>query len=139
MKRIAAFAVLALACTDATAAGVRCHVVYGGENFTVDATPTAEPYRVENVKIGRYFEFKLVYARQPVTGESIKAYVYGMSSGEPVLIHQGAWRPPFDPRADGWGFTGFHSAYEPSKSSEFQYWCQYFPGDMPAVPVPPKP
>ena len=45
MKRIAAFALLALACTDATASGVRCHVIYGGENFTVDATPTTDPYR----------------------------------------------------------------------------------------------
>ena len=105
----------------------------------ITASPTADPYRVAGHKIGRYFEFKLVYAQQPVTGESIKAYVYGMSTGEPVLIHQGIWRPPFDPRADGSGFTGFHSVYEPSKSSEFQYWCQYFHGDMPAVPVPPKP
>ena len=149
MKRIAAFALLAIACTNAMATGVRCHIIYGGENFTVDAAPTADPYRVETVKIGRYFTFKLVYAKSPVTGESIKAYVYGVSTGTPVPIHQATWRPPFDPRADGWGFTGFHSLYEPSKSSEIQYWCQYFAGDMPAAqaptptgqltPVPPKP
>ena len=149
MKRIIAFALLASACLEATAASVRCHVIYGGEDFTVDAAPTSDPHRVGNVKIGRYFEFKLVHAKLPVTGESIKAYVYGVSTGVPVPIHQATWRPPFDARADAWGFTGFHSLYEPSKSSEIQYWCQYFAGDMPAAqaptptgqltPVPPKP
>jgi hypothetical protein len=43
MKRIAVFALLALACVDAMAAGVRCHSIYGGENFSVDATPTNDP------------------------------------------------------------------------------------------------
>jgi hypothetical protein len=124
MKRACMFALLALAWTDAMASGVRCHVVYGGEDFTVDAAPTSDPYRVEAVKIGRYFEFKLVYAKLPVTGESIKAYVYGVSTGVPVPIHQATWRPPFDARNDAYGFTGFHSVYEPNKSSEIQYWCE---------------
>jgi hypothetical protein len=124
MMRACVFALLALAWTDAMASGVRCHVIYGGEDFTVDAAPTSDPYRVEAVKIGRYFEFKLVYAKLPVTGESIKAYVYGVSTGTPVPIEQTSWRPPFDARNDAWGFTGFHSVYEPSKSSEIQYWCE---------------
>lgn len=148
MIRVALFALLAAACADASAAGVRCHVVYGGEASTIDATPTRDPYRVENVKIGRYFEIRLVYASLPVTGESIKATIYGVSTGTPAPIQEGIWRPPFDARADGWGFTGYHSVYEPSKSSELQYWCQYFPGDVPAqapmptgqlTPVPPSP
>ena len=124
MKRIAAFALLALACADVSASGVRCHIIYGGEDFTVDARPTTDPYRVENVKIGRYFEFKLVYAKLPVTGESIKAYVYGVSTGVPVPIHQATYLPPFDARSEAYGFTGFNSIYEPSKSSEIQYWCE---------------
>ena len=149
MKLFAMSALLMLACTDAMAIGVRCHAIYGGENFTVDATPTSDPYRVEAVKIGRYFEFRLVYAKLPVTGESIKATIYGVSTGVPVPIAQAAWRPPFDPRDDAYGFTGFHSLYEPSKSSEIQYWCRYFSGEMPAAqaptptgqltPVPPSP
>jgi len=124
MKRAVAVALLALACADAPAAGVRCHVIYGGEDFTVDAAPTTDPYRAENVKIGRYFEFKLVYAKLPVTGESVRAYVYGVSTGTPVPIQAAAWRPPFDAHGEAWGFTGFHSVYEPSKSSELQYWCE---------------
>ena len=143
------FCAAQLCAANAHADSVRCHIIYGGENFSVDATPTGDPYRVEAVKIGRYFEFKLVYAKQAVTGESIKAYVYGVSTGVPVPIHQATWRPPFDTRTGNCGFTGFHSLYEPSKSSEIQYWCQYFAGDVPAIqapmptgqltPVPPRP
>ena len=127
MKCIAAFALLALACADATATGVRCHVIYGGENFTIDATPTNDPYRVGNVKIGRYFEFKVVQAELPSAGRFVRIYTYGISTGDPVLIHQASFRPPFDRRAGDWGFTGFQYVYEPSKSSELQYWCRMLP------------
>ena len=34
---------------------------------------------------------------------------------------------PFDPRPDDWGFTGLQYVYEPSKSSELQYWCRMLP------------
>ena len=148
LASIALVALLACA-SRAHADSVRCHIVYGGEDFTIDATPTTQPYRAESVKIGRYFEFKLVYATLPVTGDSIRVYVYGVSTGTPVLIHQGGYVPPFDARGDGAGFTGYHSVYEPSKSSEIQYWCQYYAGDLPArqapvpteqlTPVPPRP
>ena len=127
MKRAALFATLALASGGGLASGVRCHIVYGGEDFTVDAAPTTQPYRADSVKIGRYFEFKLVYADLPTTGRFIRVYTYGMTTGDPVLIHQATHRPPFDGRADAYGFTGFQSVYEPSKSSELQYWCQYLP------------
>ena len=82
---------------------------------------------VRNQKIGRYFEFKLTYANLPNTGRFVRIYTYGMSSGDPVLIHQASYRPPFDTRNAEWGFTGFQYVYEPSKGSEFQYWCQYQP------------
>lgn len=149
MKRAALFVTLALAGNGADASGVRCHIVYGGEDFTIDATPTTHPYRAESVKIGRYFEFKLVYAVQPATGASIKTYVYGVSTGVPVPIHAAGFRPPFDGRGEGGGFTGYHSVYEPSKSSEIQYWCQYYADELPPrqapvptaqlTPVPPSP
>jgi len=113
------------ACGAAQAATARCHVIYGGEEWTVDAAPTTSPYKVEGRRIGRYFEFKLVYAQLPATGGFIRAYTYGMSSGDPVLIHQATWRPPFDARPDAYGFTGFQYVYEPGKSSELQYWCEY--------------
>ena len=68
-----------------------------------------------------------MYADQPATGKSIRIYTYGMSSGDPVLIHQALYRPPLDARDGDYGFTGFQYVYEPSKSSELQYWCQALP------------
>ena len=128
MRRLAPLLLAGLAATGpARADTARCHVIYGGEAWTIDASPTADPYRVAGHKIGRYFEFKLVYADLPTTGRFIRAYTYGMTSGDPVLIHQATYRPPFDGRADAYGFTGFQYVYEPSKSSELQYWCQYLP------------
>ena len=106
---------------------VRCHVIYGGEHWTLDAAPTSTPYQVRNQKIGRYFEFKLINAELPNTGRFVRIYTYGMSSGDPVLIHQASYRPPFDAREANWGFTGFQYVYEPSKGSELQYWCQFLP------------
>jgi hypothetical protein len=123
--RTCVLAACLLACDAAQAAAARCHIIYGGEEWTVEAAPTADPYKVEGRKIGRYFEFKLVYAELPTTGAFIRAYTYGMSSGDPVLIHQATWRPPFDARTDDYGFSGFQYVYEPSKSSELQYWCEH--------------
>lgn len=112
------------ASAGAHAATARCHVIYGGEEWTVDAAPTASPYTVQGHRIGRYFEFKLVQARLPDTGTFVRAYTYGMTTGDPVLIHQATWKAPFATRTGGFGFTGFQYVYEPTKSSELQYWCE---------------
>ena len=61
---------------------------------------------------------------QPVT---TVCGVAGPPPRDPVLIHQALYRPPFDSRVDGFGFSGFQYVYEPSKSSELQYWCQHLP------------
>ena len=128
-RKVVSFAALAalLAGGHASADSVRCHIIYGGENFTVIAPPTADPYRVEGQKIGRYFEFKAAYVTSPADNAAISLYVYATSSGESVLIHEVKF--PFDigVGASQWGFTGFHYVYEPSKSSELQYWCEKTP------------
>ena len=100
-----------------------CHVIYGGENFEVPVEETADPYRVPSRAIGRYFEFKAVYVPAGQPHAVLSLYVYGMASGEPVLIHQAKFAPPLHDQASH-GFTGFQYVYEPSKSSEFQYWCE---------------
>ena len=125
---IASITLLGSLASAGTQAGeVRCHVIYGGEEWIVDAAPTATPYKVANRKIGRYFEFKVVQAELPSAGRFVRIYTYGISTGDPVLIHQASFRPPFDRRAGDWGFTGFQYVYEPSKSSELQYWCRMLP------------
>ena len=108
----------------ATADTVTCHIIYGGENFTVVAMPTGDPYAVKAEKIGRYFEFKAAYVTTPADLGAIALYVYGVASGDPVLIHEAKYSPGVGNGAAPWGFTGFQYVYEPSKSSELQYWCE---------------
>lgn len=101
-----------------------CHVIYGGENFTVKARPTNDPYAVRGEKIGRYFEVKVAYVTTPVEFAALSVYVYATSSGESVLIHQAKYPADVKNAPGAWGFTGFNYVYEPSKSSEIQYWCE---------------
>lgn len=110
--------------TSAFGASIKCHITYGGENFLVQAQPAANPYLVASQKIGRYFEFKVVYVEAPASATAINIYTYGMASGEPVLIHQSKRRPPYPKNAGKYGFTGLNFVYEPSKGSELQYWCE---------------
>jgi hypothetical protein len=121
------FWVAALLGTPAFADSVHCHIIYGGENFSVLAQPTDDPYRVAGQKIGRYFEFKAVYVTRPEELAAISLYVYATSSGESVLIHQVKFAAGIGNAAAPWGFSGFNYVYEPSKSSELQYWCEKAP------------
>jgi hypothetical protein len=108
----------------AFADSVTCHIVYGGENFTVSAQPTDDPYTVRGEKIGRYFEVKVAYVTVPDDLSSLSIYVYATASGESVLIHQAKYAATVKNAPGQWGFTGFNTVYEPSKSSELQYWCE---------------
>lgn len=127
MLRKVMLPLLLAAAAPAMSDTVQCNIIYGGENFTVSAKPTADPYAVKAEKIGRYFEFKVSYVTEPAEFSALSIYVYAISTGEPVLIHQVKY--PVDVRnAPGpWGFTGFHYVYEPSKSSEIQYSCEKRP------------
>jgi hypothetical protein len=122
-----AMTLLPLLGTPALADSVNCHIIYGGENFSVVAQPTEDPYRVAGQKIGRYFEFKAAYVTGPPQFAAISLYVYGTSGGESVLIHQAKFAAGVSNAATPWGFTGFNYVYEPSKSSELQYWCEKTP------------
>jgi len=44
-----------------------------------------------------------------------------------VLIHQAEYPASATNGPSPWGFTGFNYVYEPSKSSELQYWCEKAP------------
>jgi hypothetical protein len=100
-----------------------CHVIYGGENFTVKAQPTGDPYSVRGEKIGRYFEVKVSYVTAPAEFAALSVYVYATAGGESVLIHQAKYPAGVMDAPGPWGFTGLNYVYEPSKSSEIQYWC----------------
>jgi hypothetical protein len=124
MFRKVMLAMLCACAGPANADSVACHIIYGGENFTVSAHPTRDPYAVRGEKIGRYFEVKVAYVTEPAEFAAMSVYVYGVSSGEPVLIHQAKYAAEVANAPGRWGFTGFNYVYEPSKSSELQYWCE---------------
>lgn len=127
MLRKVMFAAAALFPVAGLADTATCHIIYGGENFTVSAQPTAEPYAVKGEKIGRYFEFKVSYVTTPVDLAALSVYVYSIASGESVLLHQAKYAADVANAPGRWGFTGFNYIYEPSKSSEIQYWCEKRP------------
>ena len=117
-------AMLALLAAPAWADTVTCHVIYGGENFKVSTQPTDNPYTIRGEKIGRYFEVKVGYVTSPADLAVLSIYVYATASGESVLIHQAKYPAGITNAPGPWGFTGFNYVYEPSKSSELQYWCE---------------
>ena len=123
LGKLMLFAALAAA-APALGDTVTCHIIYGGENFTVSAQPTVDPYTVRGEKIGRYFEVKVSYVTEPADLAALSIYVYATASGESVLIHQARYPAGIGNAPGPWGFTGFHYVYEPSKSSEIQYWCE---------------
>jgi hypothetical protein len=124
MKMKSIWLLASILAAPAFADSVHCHIIYGGENFSVVAQPTGDPYRVTGQKIGRYFEFRAVYVLQPEESAAISLYVFATSSGESVLIHQTKFAAGITNAATPWGFSGFNYVYEPSKSSELQYWCE---------------
>jgi hypothetical protein len=119
-----AFGMAASAFAGSKSSEVHCQIIYGGEIFPVIGKPADDPYRVEGQKIGRYFEFNIVYITEPAAYAGVNLYTYSMFSGEPILIHQAKYAPPYRQRNNRYGFTGLNSVYEPSKSSEMQYWCE---------------
>jgi len=109
----------------ARADAVRCHIIYGGENFTVNAPAVTDPYTVDSQKIGRYFAFRAVYVAEPARYAAVSLYVYSTFSGENILIHEAKFPANHANAHTPYGFTGFNYVYEPSKSSELQYWCEF--------------
>mgnify|MGYP003693607189 CR=1 FL=1 len=76
-------------------------------------------------KIGRYFEFKAAYVTVPADLAACPSTFTRPRAANPVLIHQAKYRRGHHERARATeGFTGFNYVYEPSKSSELQYWCR---------------
>ena len=109
------------------AAGIVCHITYGGETRDVVAAPIASPYDVKAVQIGSYFLFRAVVQDTPPDIAAIKLYVYGDTDTGPVLIHQVDYSYPPATSATSansqYGFTGLHRVYEKIRDGELEYWC----------------
>jgi hypothetical protein len=108
---------------------VACHYTYGGEEKVVIAPPVESPYAVPAIQVGSYFQFRVVFQKQPADLASIKVYAYADRDEEGSLpLHQATYAyPPSVTAAAGdgrHGFTGLHFVYEPVRDGELQYWCE---------------
>jgi hypothetical protein len=124
--------------STATPAAVVCHYTYGGEERTLSVLPTRNPYLVEPVAVGSYFQFKVVVQDAPADVAGVKIYTYADQEPILVLIHQASY--PFAPHMNAprelastklpaqslpYGFTGRQWVYEPVRDGELQYWCEW--------------
>jgi hypothetical protein len=114
----------------ACAQEVACHYEYGGEPKLLVARPVASPYTVPAVEVGSHLKFRVVFQKEPRDLASIKVYAYAAEKdGGATLVHQATYPYPL-PKTVGrsrYGFTGLHSAFEPSLGAELQYWCELRP------------
>ena len=118
----------------ACAQEVACHYEYGGEPKVLVARPVASPYTVPTVEVGSHLKFRVVFQKEPRDLASIKVYAYAAEKdGGATLVHQATYPYPL-PKTVGasgtsgrYGFTGLHSAFEPSLGAELQYWCELRP------------
>ncbi len=105
---------------------LECTCTYGGESWTLTASPTTDPYLVVAVKVGERFRFRMVWVADPPAEAGVNLYAYYPGAdGAPVVIHQSKYRPPFPAVGKGapYGFTGLQFVYELRTASEFQFWC----------------
>lgn len=103
---------------------VVCHYTYGGETKQLAALPVSSPYAVQDIAIGSYFHFRVVFQKKPADLASIKVYTYTERDDGLVLIHQATYPYPPASRAARYGFSGLQFVYEPMGDGELQYWCQ---------------
>lgn len=118
-------AALLLPTLTSAADRVRCHVDYGGETRSVDATPVTSPLTVAPVEVGSYFRFRLVLQRSSGLADEVRIETFADRDDGPVLIHQGRYTAPLRGTGRHGGFTGHQTVYEPVRDGELQYWCEW--------------
>ena len=116
---------------------VVCHYTYGGETKQLAALPVASPYAVQDIAIGSYFHFRVVFQKQPADLAAIKVYTYTERDEGLLLIHQATYPYPPTGRTARYGFSGLHFVYEPMGDGELQYWCELAKSEKSAKPAAP--
>jgi hypothetical protein len=118
---------IASARTPPPANEIACTLTSGGETTVVKVRPTAEPYRVEAVKVGSRFLFKAVWTDGPDDEAAVSIMVHHPAKDGPLPLHQLKYTPPWPATPPGarYGFTGRQVVYEPSVAADLQYWCDW--------------
>jgi len=104
---------------------LRCDVTYAGATRTLLATPVTDPYSVPSVDIRGRFHFKAVVVGESERIDHIQLYVYQRNAGQPVLVQQAKYLPPFHWPADGTPLplTGQQYLYAGPVERELMYHC----------------
>lgn len=102
---------------------VACHLTYGGETQIVEAPPGNAPYTGELTTIGSFFQFRIVFVREPTDLARINLYTHADLGEAPIPLQHASHPYPLR-NQERYGFTGLQRVYEPKRESELQYWCE---------------
>lgn len=104
---------------------VQCTLSYAGETRTVQAGPVQDSYAVASVDVRGRFRFKPVVVGTGDRIERINFYVYQLVDGEPVMLQQAKYLPPFHWPANGspLPLTGQQHLYAGPMERELIYSC----------------
>ena len=119
-------AVAAPAWSQDAAPVLHCDVRYMSDTVSIQAEPTAEPYKVVPHDIGGRFGFKAVVVGDSRRVDHVALYAYDLSvTGAPVLIHQVVHHAPFDVDRPVPGLTGWNHVYSSNLGREMVYGCAF--------------
>jgi hypothetical protein len=102
---------------------LRCEVTYAGATQVLQTGVVASAYEVAAVDIAGRFAFKPVMVGQGDRVAYIKLYVYRATDGDPVLVQQGKYLPPW-PAGAAQSLTGAQFIYAGPLQRELQYACR---------------
>jgi hypothetical protein len=103
---------------------LRCELLQGGDQQTVDVAAVSDPYTVKSVEVNGRFRFKPVFIGSEHAIDYIALNVYYRARRQWVLLHQAKYLPPFNEAAFSPGtLTGVNRVYSPVLGRELQYSC----------------
>lgn len=106
------------------AQAVQCHVTFAGASRSFMIEPAASlTGGVAPLLEGASLSMEVVNRLPPAPGAGVTVRTFGVSAGEPYLLHQ-AFYLPDAPATGPHGFTGLQIVREPLRQREIAYWCE---------------
>ena len=103
---------------------LRCQFDTSGERRELDFAPTAEPYLVPAIPVGRHFRFKAVVTARDGQIEWISLYTYYPDGDRTVLLHTARHAaPPITDGRNPFALTGEQRVYSPILERELVFGC----------------
>lgn len=103
---------------------MQCHVTFAGASRSFTIEPAASlTGGVPPLLEGASLSMEVVNRLPPAPGAGVTVRTFGVSAGEPYLLHQ-AFYLPDAPATGPHGFTGLQIIREPLRHREIAYWCE---------------